>query len=260
MKKIFRISLIVLFALSCLIFSCCRPSSVCAPQSGSAWHSGTGIPDISVGAPGDYYLDFGSGSVYEKTQDGWVIRGNLHTPSAEQKVKITFDPNGGELPSGYVRETSVNKGDALALPIPVREGYRFLGWFYGDGVNGGQANDLTVFSRDILLTAQWHKLPVLTVKADEERIEVGVGVSFTGEYDGTDAAEFTLFIEKDGTREPAANSLWISQQTIQFTAENGTLRGTLTFSAAGDFRVVLRAEENGEQAEASFTLSVKEAE
>lgn len=260
MKRLFRTALLLLFVLSCLVFSCCATPSA-TEQNGSVWYSGTDMPSASEGAAGDYYIDFSSGTVYEKTANGWTICGTLPvsgTDSGQGQVKITFDADGGELPNGYLREMSVEKGDSLALPVPTRAGYRFLGWFYGAGVNGGQATDLTVFARDTLLTAKWQKLRVVTLTAEQPHVSVGEGFLFAGEYDGTDTARFTLFLERAGVRVSVGEVPdLITQYVLQFNAENGTLRGAITFSEAGEYRVVLVAEEDGGSAEASLAVSVK---
>lgn len=257
MKKAFCVIFTLCLALSCLVLACCGTKTA-ELSRGSMWLSGTGIPQASDGAAGDYYLDFETGSVYEKTAEGWTVRGNLRNSSAET-VTVTFDAGEGKLPEGYLREAAVPKGGSLALPIPVREGYRFLGWFYGNGANRGQANDLTVFARDILLTAEWHKLLVLTVTPGAEQVYVGEGLRFTGFFEGKARESITVYVEKGGQRYPAEEcEEWIEQCYVQFTPDNGALQGILTFCAAGEYRIVVCAEENGEQAEVSFSVSVRE--
>lgn len=264
MKTLFRIMLFALLSCICFAFSACATQTMAAP-GGAAWHSGTGIPNPSDGTSGDYYLDFDTGSVYEKTADGWTIRGTLHsseTPSSDpERVSVTFDANGGELPGGYLRETILSKGDSMALPVPTRPGYRFLGWFYGEGANSGQANDLTVFARDILLTAKWQKLHVLTLASEQTVVLAGEGFIFHGEYDGTEAAAFSLFLEHGGIRLPIEEAgEFISQPMFEFAPENGTLHGVLAFLKAGEYRLVLVAEEDGERVEATLPVSVRAAQ
>lgn len=256
MKKFFTFIQIILLALSCLIFSCCATAPATTAK-GSAWLSGSGIPAADAGEVGDYYLDFETSAVYEKTADGWTVRGNLKPTVSEEKVTVTFDANGGELPAGYLRENVLKKGDSFALPVPTRSGYAFLGWFYGEGANGGQADDLTVFARDVLLTAKWRKLHVLSLTSRQTELKLGEGAfQFSGEYDGSEAAKFTLFLEKNGVRDLAEESGWVSQPIFRFLAEEKSLNGVLNFLETGNYRVIVVAEEDGEQTEASITISV----
>ena len=47
---------------------------------------------------------------------------------------INYDLNGGEIPSDFTLITKWSFGSRRALPIPVREGAVFVGWF-ADGKN-----------------------------------------------------------------------------------------------------------------------------
>ena len=264
MKKALFLLQIILMVVACLLFSCCAATPASMSERGSAWLSGSGIPTVDAGETGDYYLDFETGSVYEKTAQGWTVRGNLTQATEERKtITITFDASGGELPKGYLRENTLNKGDCFALPVPTREGYLFLGWFYGEGANGGQASDLTVFARDVLLTAKWRKLHVLTLKGAETNRLGGEGEAyqFSGEYDGTDAATFTFYLEKDGVRKRAVlgECEWIAQNPKwNFTQSNHTFRGSFILTETGDYRLILVVEEGDETLEASVAFSATE--
>lgn len=259
MKRFLPIISIIFTVFCSLIFSCCATAPAVTGR-GAAWLSGSGIPAADVGETGDYYLDFDTSAVYEKTAEGWTIRGDLRQTEAAETVTVTFDANGGELPAGYLRENTLEKGDSFALPVPTRAGHEFLGWFYGEGANGGQASDLTVFARDVLLTAKWRKLHTLTLKSEQTTVKIGEDVFlFTGEYDGSRDAKFTLFLEKNGERFPVDDSNgWATQSAIRFTAENGTFSGVVSFSQAGNYRFYVVAEENGERTEASIAVSVTE--
>lgn len=261
MKKLFRSLLMVALIFVCLICPCCATSPASVVERGAAWLSGSGDPARSAGEVGDYYLDFDTSSVYEKTESGWTLRGVLQPKEAAQQVKITFDANLGTLPPGCTGEVTVAKGESCELPVPVREGYTFVGWFFGDGANGGQANDLTVYVRDVSLTAKWRKLRRLTIVAGQASCKAQEeAFSFSGEYEGTDAAVFTVELEKDGVRRPATEeNEWIVQApSIQFSEKEGTYRGVLIFAEAGSYRLILTVEEADDRAQAIVVVNVTE--
>ena len=67
---------------------------------------------------------------------------------------VTLDSNGGS----DVSNVTVEWNTAAELPTPTKEGYNFLGWFYGNGTKyEGQA-----VTENITLTAHW-ELKVYTV-------------------------------------------------------------------------------------------------
>lgn len=50
----------------------------------------------------------------------------------DQKVTLTFEPNGGTMPAGSSTTVETFIGDRINTPTPEREGYSFQGWFYKD--------------------------------------------------------------------------------------------------------------------------------
>jgi len=64
---------------------------------------------------------------------------------------VSFDSLGGD----PVQTIDVEKGTTIELPIPSREGYSFLGWYTGTGVNDAQFTVLSVVTRDLVLYAKW---------------------------------------------------------------------------------------------------------
>ncbi len=64
---------------------------------------------------------------------------------------ITYDPAGGELTGTYPTTYSVLNAAATPLPLPIREGYLFTGWYIGED----QITTLAAQSSDIILTAKW---------------------------------------------------------------------------------------------------------
>ena len=112
---------------------------------------------------------------------------------------MSFDANGGNTISGIVRATF---GEKISdLPIPERDGYDFLGWFYGD--TEIKEGDISDFDEDVTVVAKWAeaKLTVnydsnggtvepslFTIKVNAEIPELAVpvkeGYTFVGWFDG----------------------------------------------------------------------------
>ena len=69
---------------------------------------------------------------------------------------IMFVGNGGEVGE---TERLVKKGAAIGdLPVPVMEGYEFLGWFTANE-GGEEIRSDSVISRDLTLYARWKEIP-----------------------------------------------------------------------------------------------------
>ncbi len=68
---------------------------------------------------------------------------------------LTFDSTGGN----FIEPIKVENGSVVVLPIPIKEGHKFLGWFTGDGPNDIQLNDFTPIFRDVNVLASWKKIP-----------------------------------------------------------------------------------------------------
>lgn len=72
------------------------------------------------------------------------------TKKKNRKYTVSFNSNGGTL----VKDIEVNENDNIKkYEIPVREGYKFLGWYY----HGNQFNFNTKINHDYVLTARWIK-------------------------------------------------------------------------------------------------------
>ena len=80
------------------------------------------------------------------------------TPPEPPKYSITFNPNGGTLTSGMTK--TVTQNTAIGeLPIPVRSGWTFNGWF--TAVSGGiQINIATVVTANATYYAHWTEIPI----------------------------------------------------------------------------------------------------
>ena len=70
--------------------------------------------------------------------------------------KVTFDADGGTLNRGDDSATVRTYGN-VDLPIPTKEGYVFLGWFVGEGINESQFTATSMVTADITLKAKWIK-------------------------------------------------------------------------------------------------------
>ena len=69
------------------------------------------------------------------------------TTTTSNNITIGFNTNGGH----HIDTITVEAGQVLTYPIPVREGYTFVGWY-----NNGVAWDLrTPIHRNVVLTAKW---------------------------------------------------------------------------------------------------------
>lgn len=227
-------------------------------SSGALWHSGEGAPPSDLGNIGDYYLDFLKGGIYEKLQTGWQMRGDIHYDGDRNYITVTFDTAGGTLPEGAKRETNVIKGGVCDLPVPVKEGFTFLGWFCGEGINAAQADALTVFSRDTVLTARWRQNYTFTLQPCGD-CAVGESVPIIGELIGPADAEISLYLEKNGRKTLAKDSPYVIdfELEIQKTQDGMELFGYMELCESGEYRLTAVAEYGGEtvQAECVFRIN-----
>ena len=93
-----------------------------------------------------------------------VTTGEAHTLYAHWLVReaaaVTFDGNGGRVKSKEAK-LSISDGDAFGtLPVPLREGFEFLGW-YTAPENGTEITPESVFTgeADLTLYAHWEYDP-----------------------------------------------------------------------------------------------------
>lgn len=68
--------------------------------------------------------------------------------TTNKKYKLSFNTNGGE----PIDDISISANGVLKNePIPVRNGYKFIGWYY----HGRQFNFSTKINQDYVFTARW---------------------------------------------------------------------------------------------------------
>lgn len=70
---------------------------------------------------------------------------------------VTFDLNGGLYEDkDYIESISVSHGESISLPIPVKEGYKFIGWSMS-GLNGPYCDEDWAITEALNLTAHWER-------------------------------------------------------------------------------------------------------
>lgn len=127
------------------------------------------------------------------------------TVSAEGKVKVYFDPNGGVCETEYVETDDAGKLEIL--PAADRSGYIFGGW-YTDATDGvyvfakgvdAESDSATVFDEDTTLFAHWTKMesPVIKSPEKDQTIKANVGESLEFSVDVDFAEEITWFLNKN---------------------------------------------------------------
>ena len=79
------------------------------------------------------------------------LSGCAETNTRNNIYIISFDSNGGIV----VDSIEVSEGETTILPMPVREGYTFTGWFTGEGPNGTQFTNSNVVTQNLDLIARW---------------------------------------------------------------------------------------------------------
>ena len=91
-----------------------------------------------------------------------IYDGNDATHYGETHI-VTYNLNGGTMPSGKSVSETVTWADYLDLPVPTKAGYVFVGWFY----ESSDVNDPTrqwtnsdAVYKDITLTAHWKKTTI----------------------------------------------------------------------------------------------------
>ncbi len=92
----------------------------------------------------------------EYISNGTPINENVVLTAKWKRImlKVTFDANGGSLPNGYSNSQDVVCGEKTEMPLPLRMGYVFQGW-YDEGDT--EYTDETTITRSVTLHAEWSK-------------------------------------------------------------------------------------------------------
>ncbi len=250
-------------------------------EDGAAWLVGEGAPTASMGVDGDFYLDKTDAVIYQKIAGVWeyvlTIRGESggeegETPTVE-KVTVTYS-SGTDITYASVE---VTKGEYLdELPTPTREGYVFLGWYLGEGVNAGQVTNVTPILRDMDLVARWAQegtgenggeneggenetTPTLNI-SDYYQAQVNSAIEIKGNYTGeVTSVRKTLMIANSGEMlsfDYAIQSGILTEDSY-LNVENGDIFGALVFTQSGNYTLQLNVTfANGSQA-ARLTFEIQ---
>ena len=160
----------------------------------------------------------------------------------EDPIDVTLELNGGTLESGVI---SVPGGDKLKkedLPVPVKEGYRFMGW-YADAQFQTAYGD-TKITREISLYAKFTKEAVFTFDvrggSEKERLvflegellrfgddPVKEDYGFAGWY--TDSACTVEFTETRAGESHTLYARWEPYRTVTFDTKGGREKESATF-------------------------------
>lgn len=128
--------------------------------------SDTGVYTTKITGNGKFHL-------YHKNDNGTydqigTYQLTIYNQNANLDVhhySVTYDPNGGAFKTEPGKEVYFY-GDSVAAitEVPVKEGYRFLGWKDGDGSLIKPGEEVTSsITETIILTAQWEKTVNVTV-------------------------------------------------------------------------------------------------
>lgn len=102
--------------------------------------------------------DGSKGDKGEPGADGKDGTNGKDSPHFGETHVVTFAIEEGEyLPKDTASTITVNYGDVIVLPVPLKPGYVFKGWFTGESVNDGQWLNHTAVFDDITLKARWEK-------------------------------------------------------------------------------------------------------
>lgn len=121
-------------------------------------------PVITIGDNGNWFID--------------GVDSGFKAFNEVQTFVVTFHLNGGVLPEGYSETLTVNQGDTLDLPIPLKDGYVFTGWYTGETVNDKQFSNSDGVFKDLDLFATYEIAKDVIVKN---------GVTYLLDYDTFEA-------------------------------------------------------------------------
>lgn len=131
------------------------------PKDPNTWHTGSSIPDSSLGKDGDFYFDIDDTTIYAKTANKWVTVIQFENNETEYTVK--FVKTAEDILDFKDTEFTIKNGTTFysnnfTIPKPYRVGYTFGGWYTTQNPNpyiNGMFTDLTIVNCDITLYPYW---------------------------------------------------------------------------------------------------------
>jgi uncharacterized repeat protein (TIGR02543 family) len=140
------------------------------PHIGSNGNWFIGDVDTGIRAQGEdgqsaYEIYLEQNPDYQGSEEAWVIDLINGTLPIDGTYTITFEPNGGDAVEPL---ESIDHGSLVDLPIPIREGYDFMGWFRGESMNDMPVFNHSVIKSDLTLYARWElKSYLVTFMSDD---------------------------------------------------------------------------------------------
>ena len=67
-------------------------------------------------------------------------------------IPLTFETNGGVAIDPI---SNIEYNSSINLPIPTKDGYVFMGWYYGEDINSGQFTSQSIVKDNLTLYARW---------------------------------------------------------------------------------------------------------
>lgn len=138
------------------------------PEKPNQWFNGGMRPTQTIGKDGDYYFDTQHKEIYVKENGDWTLIVDFNV--SEQVFTVKFDLNDSTeepayMPTGsfasYVlkRESIFSDNGYGEIPIPIRPGYNFVGWYRTKNITPINApfTDLTPINSNLVLYAIWEK-------------------------------------------------------------------------------------------------------
>lgn len=129
--------------------------------------SGNGMPGSDLGHIGDFYFDLENNVIYQKESSGWSVvidfKNQLGTTCT---IEFRLNGDGGRFASSsFQGKVTLERGhtfysDKIAVPLAVRDGYSFDGWYTSptpDPNVNGRFTDVTNVYSDRTLYASWIK-------------------------------------------------------------------------------------------------------
>lgn len=105
-----------------------------------------------------------------------------HETEEKQAYVITFETNGGELPSAMSTAVADQAGKLSYLPTPTYDGYVFSGW-YTLPDTGDKVTEDTIFNKDTTIYAHWTRVNGTTPGTDSGSTSSSGGNGITsGKY------------------------------------------------------------------------------